>query len=144
MFVAVLRLSVAFAEGRQAQSRKALVHRLQDKLRSRFGASVADVEPNGPGDRATLGIALVSSNRRRAEADMQAVIELVERESGAHLSEELAEVYSLGELAAIGEPTLAEVEGVKHGLFDDREETLKQQRLQELRDARRRREDADE
>jgi uncharacterized protein YlxP (DUF503 family) len=144
MFVAVARLTIAFAHGRAAQSKRNTVRQLVDKTRRRFGVSIADVDPNGPGDRATLGIALVSSNRRRAEADLQALIELVTADTGGHVMEELAEIYSLGELASVGEPTLADVEGIKHALVDDRDEALKQKRLEELRAGRRRREEADE
>lgn len=141
MFIAVARLVLAVSNG---ASRKTAVHKLTDKLRHRFAASVADVEPNGPGDRGTIGIAIVASSRSHAETTIQAVIELAQRESDAHVIEDLCEVYSISELAAVGEPTLADVEGVKHALFDNRDEAVKQQRLQELREARRKRDAGDE
>jgi uncharacterized protein YlxP (DUF503 family) len=144
MFIAVARLTLAFTHGRAVQSKRSTVRQLIDKVRHRFGVSAADVEPNGPGDRATIGLALVSSSRRRVEADLSALVEYVRDDTGAHVMEELAEIYSLSELAAIGEPTLADVEGLKHSLVDDREEQQKRRLLEELRQGRRRREEADD
>ncbi|MCC6811058.1 MAG: DUF503 family protein [Deltaproteobacteria bacterium] len=144
MFVAIARLTLAFDSGRQAQSKKSVVQRLADKARRRFGASIADVDPNGPGNQATIGAAIVSGSRNRATSELEAFVEFVRSDTDAHLREELTEVYSFSELAALGEPTLADVEGLKHSHFDDSDERKKQQRLEELRTARRRRDDGDE
>jgi uncharacterized protein YlxP (DUF503 family) len=137
VFIAIARMTLALQSG----ARKTVSHRIGDKLRHRFGASVADVEPNGPGDRVTVGISLVSSNRKKAEADLQAMTDFVRREIDEHVVEELAEVFSFAELAAIGEPTLADVEGLKRGIHDSADERRKQQLLSELRANRKRREE---
>ncbi|HYF95512.1 MAG TPA: DUF503 domain-containing protein [Symbiobacteriaceae bacterium] len=60
MFIAAIRLELSIPESGSLKSKRMVLRSLMDKVRSRFGAAVAEVGDQDLWQRAAVGIALVS------------------------------------------------------------------------------------
>jgi uncharacterized protein YlxP (DUF503 family) len=58
-------------EARSLKAKRGIVKGIKQKLHDRFGVSVAEIDYQDLWQRTTLGIALVSSNRKATEALFQ-------------------------------------------------------------------------
>ena len=62
-----------------------MIKSLKDRIRSRFNVSIAEVADHDLWQRATLGLAVVSNERKHADQTIAAVVRMVEREPRAEL-----------------------------------------------------------
>ncbi|HYF77516.1 MAG TPA: DUF503 domain-containing protein [Symbiobacteriaceae bacterium] len=60
MFIAAIRLELSIPESGSLKSKRMVLKSLMDKVRTRFGAAVAEVGDQDLWQRAAVGIALVS------------------------------------------------------------------------------------
>lgn len=134
MFIGFAKLSFACAHG----GRKALARRLVDKLRNKLNVSVAEVEPNEGGDTVTLGVSVVAQARAHCQSQLDKLLDIAHTLDDAQLRDEYHDVLSLSEASAIGEPTLADREGLKRdfGGARDAEANKREAFLADLRKRR--------
>lgn len=64
MVVGTLRLELHVAESRSLKAKRRVIKSIKDRIRSRFNASVAEVDGLDLWQRAVLGVAVVSNDRR--------------------------------------------------------------------------------
>jgi uncharacterized protein YlxP (DUF503 family) len=62
MFIAAIRLELSLPESGSLKTKRQMLRSLMDKLRSRFGAAVAEVGDQDLWQRAAVGVALVSGD----------------------------------------------------------------------------------
>src|SRR5438132_1297270 len=62
MFVGVLRLSFHLPGARSLKDKRQVVRSFRDRVRARLDVSIAEVEHQGLHQRATFGVAVVSSD----------------------------------------------------------------------------------
>ena len=63
------------------------MHGLKDRLRSRFNASVAEVDHQDKWQRAIIAVCLLGNDRRQLESDMARVRKLCEEARDVQLAE---------------------------------------------------------
>jgi uncharacterized protein YlxP (DUF503 family) len=78
MHISLLTMELLIPWSHSLKDRRSAVRRLKDRLRSRFNASVAEVAYQDKWQRATLAVCIVDSDRRKLEATMGRVRQLVE------------------------------------------------------------------
>jgi uncharacterized protein YlxP (DUF503 family) len=71
MFIASIRLELSIPHANSLKAKRAVLLSLMDKVRSRFGAAVAEVGDQDLWQRAVVGIALVSGEEHHVR-DMAA------------------------------------------------------------------------
>ena len=64
MVVGVMELSLALWDNESLKDKRSVVKRVTHRTRNHFNVAVAEVEDQDFGDRATLGIVAVGSDRR--------------------------------------------------------------------------------
>lgn len=143
MFVAVARITLSIPDSGSLKSKRHIVHKVVDKVKSRFNVSIAEVADHELWQRATLGVAAVANEHAFARECVDKVVRFVEELYVAPVLSCVTEVIPLGRdlygeddrtsfgSAARGTSrTLAEAEA------DVREQRPREGRGREVRDAR--------
>ena len=63
MPIAFLTLELSIEAAQSLKDKRQVVRSVKDRLRSQFNVSVAELEPNGLWNRATIGVVSVSDSR---------------------------------------------------------------------------------
>lgn len=78
MFVAVIRLELSIPHANSLKAKRQVLSSMLDRLRSRFGAAVAEVGNQDLWQRSVIGIALVSSEQSHVRDMAHKVTDFVE------------------------------------------------------------------
>lgn len=81
MVVGLLRVEVHIPAARSLKDKRSVMKSLKDQVRGRFNVSASEVEPNEKWQRASLGIATVSDDRRVVEGCLRQIVDWM-RENG--------------------------------------------------------------
>jgi uncharacterized protein YlxP (DUF503 family) len=84
MFVGIVRIELHLPGATSLKDKRAVVRALKDRIRN-ISAAVAEVEHQDLWQRATLGVSVVSGERRQVDTMLQKVRSLVESTYGAQL-----------------------------------------------------------
>ena len=87
MFVGIVRIELHLPGSVSLKDKRAVVRSLKERIRQRVHASVAEVDHHDLWQRAALGVAVVSGERRQVGEMLQSVRHLVEGAHGAELLE---------------------------------------------------------
>lgn len=97
MFVGVARLTLQISDSGSLKSKRQVLRRVTDRLKARFNVSVAEVEDQDLWQRATIALAVVSSDRRHVDEQIQKIIHFVEEMYVAPLLSRELEILSFGD-----------------------------------------------
>ncbi len=73
MYYGVARLELLITQSRSLKEKRAVLHRIRDRLESRFRVSVSEVDHQDLWQRAALGVAVVAQTMESARNALQAV-----------------------------------------------------------------------
>jgi len=85
MFVGVVRIELHLPVSTSLKEKRSVVQGLKERIRQRVHAAVAEVDHQDLWQRAALGAAVVSGERRQVDEQLQAIRRLVESCPGAEL-----------------------------------------------------------
>jgi hypothetical protein len=85
MFVGIVRIELHLPAASSLKDKRAVVRSLKERVRNRVQASVAEVDHHDLWQRATLGVAVVSSETRHLDELLQKVRNLMEAEPEAQV-----------------------------------------------------------
>jgi uncharacterized protein len=85
MFVGIVRIELHIPAAGSLKDKRSVVRSLKERIRERVHASVAEVDYQDLWQRAALGVAVVSGERRQVGEMLQSVRRLVEGAYGAEL-----------------------------------------------------------
>ena len=85
MFVGVVRIELHLPGSASLKDKRSVIRSLKERIRERVRASVAEVDHQDLWQRAALGVAVVSGERRLVDDMLQSVRRLVEGAHGAEL-----------------------------------------------------------
>lgn len=85
MFVGIVRIELHIPAARSLKDKRAVVRGLKDRIRQRVQAAVAEVDHQDLWQRAALGVAVVSGERRQVDEQLQSVRRLVQSTHEAEL-----------------------------------------------------------
>ncbi len=92
MLVGVYQLELFIPESGSLKSKRFVLKSLKDKIRSKFNVSVAEVDENERWQRAVLGIAMVSNERKFIDQVMNQIFNLVSEESEVEITNQQLEI----------------------------------------------------
>ena len=87
MFVGIVRIELHIPAAASLKDKRSVVSGLKDRIRQRARASVAEVDHQDLWQRAAIGVAVVSGERRQVDELLQTVRSLVMSTPGAELLE---------------------------------------------------------
>ena len=85
MFVGIVRIELHLPGASSLKDKRSVVRALKEKIRHRIQAAVAEVDHQDLWQRAALGVAVVSGERRQVDEQLQSVRQLVQNTHGAEL-----------------------------------------------------------
>ena len=85
MIVGILELQLFIPEANSLKSKRQALKSLKDKIRRKFNVSIAEIDSNDKWQRATLGAACVSSDKRLLNSVLSKVVNLVEAQHSVEL-----------------------------------------------------------
>ena len=76
--VGVLTLEIHFPGSQSLKSKRKLVQRVKDRVRSQFNASIAEVDALDKWQRGVLAVSVVANDAAYLDQQFQKIVELVE------------------------------------------------------------------
>ena len=99
MVVGVCQISLSLPGVTSLKAKRSIVRKVLDRTSNRFNVSAAEVGFQDVHRRALLGFAVVSGDRRHANAMLDSIASFVESASEALVVDRKMELVSFGELA---------------------------------------------
>ncbi len=84
MYVAVASVTIHIPESRSLKSKRRVVRSLVERIRTRFGVSIAEVAGQGAWQSATVGFCCVSGSASHAEEVARKVMAFVDSSSAEY------------------------------------------------------------
>ncbi|MCD5397436.1 DUF503 domain-containing protein [candidate division NPL-UPA2 bacterium] len=85
MVIGILNIDLSIPGSNSLKGKRHVLKSLKDKIRGKFNVSLAEVGNKDLWQRANLGIAVISDDRRQANKVLSKVIELIELASDIEL-----------------------------------------------------------
>ncbi|HYQ89928.1 MAG TPA: DUF503 domain-containing protein [Candidatus Binatia bacterium] len=80
MVVGLLRMELHLPASHSLKAKRSVVNHVKERLRTRFNASVAEIDHQELWQRAALGVAVVSGEGAGLDRVLRDILEVVERE----------------------------------------------------------------
>lgn len=80
MFVVCAEVQLYLAESQSLKDKRQVIKSLKERIRSRFNVAVAEVEHQELWQRATLGLAVLSTEARHARQALDEVVRFIEQD----------------------------------------------------------------
>ena len=93
MLVAVCRLEIFVPESSSLKSKRFVLSSLKKRIRNKFNVSVAEVANNDKWQRISLGISMVSNERKFIDVNVEKILKLIETDGRMEILNHLVEVY---------------------------------------------------
>ncbi|MFV1956336.1 MAG: DUF503 domain-containing protein [bacterium] len=78
MFIGILKLTLYIPESGSLKGKRRVLRSLKDRLKNQFNVSVAEVDHHDLWQKATVAVALVTTDRRHADKSLQKILGKVE------------------------------------------------------------------
>ncbi len=92
MVIGVCKVVLAIDEVFSLKEKRHIVKSLTERLKSRFNASVAEVDLNDKWKRAVIGISCVSNESKHADSMMSSIVNFIESDGRAVLFDYSTEI----------------------------------------------------
>ena len=93
MFVGVCRLEIFVPESSSLKSKRFVLHSIKKRIRNKFNVSVAEVDNNDKWQRISLGISMVSNERKFIDMNIEEILKLIESDGRMEILSHLVEIY---------------------------------------------------
>lgn len=103
MFVAVARIAFAIPDAESPKSRRHVIGKVIERVRSKFNASVADVGDPCAWQRAVIGISVVGNEQNFVRGNMDRILNAIDELYVAPVVYRSVEVIPMGETVMAGE-----------------------------------------
>jgi uncharacterized protein len=92
MLVGICQIEIFIPESGSLKSKRFILSSMKARLRNKFNISIAEVDDNDKWQRSTLGVAVVSNERRFIEQVVSQVINTIEADDKVELTRHQLEI----------------------------------------------------
>ncbi|MFQ5769086.1 MAG: DUF503 domain-containing protein [bacterium] len=93
MIVGVCRLELFIPESSSLKSKRFVLNSIKQRIRNKFNVSVAEVENNDKWQRTSLGISLISNERKFIDMTMGQILKMIDGDGRIEILNHIVEVY---------------------------------------------------
>jgi uncharacterized protein YlxP (DUF503 family) len=93
MHVAVIQIELFLLESQSLKSKRVVLQSLKTRIRNKFNVSVAEVGENDKWQKAVLGIASVTNDRRFQDKIISQIMNLIESEDRVEITDHQVEIF---------------------------------------------------
>jgi uncharacterized protein YlxP (DUF503 family) len=97
VFVGVLRLTFHVPHARSLKDKRRVVQKFRDRVRARFGVSIAEVAEQDKLQRAVFGVTVVSGDAAVCDSVLEQVAHVAATQEDAVLTDRATEVIPMGD-----------------------------------------------
>ena len=96
MIVGVCKIELYIPEANSLKAKRKVIKSLKDRVRKKFNVSIAEVELQNLWQRAVLGVATVSNDKKQVDATFSKVISFMENTDLAIIGQYKIEIWWAG------------------------------------------------
>lgn len=93
MFVGVGLVELYIPESGSLKSKRFVLKSIKTKIRNKFNVSVAEIENNDKWQRSSLGIAVVSNDKKIVDSTLNQVINFIESDFRVEIIDHSVEIF---------------------------------------------------
>ena len=93
MFVGVGQIELYIPESGSLKSKRFVLKSIKTKIQNKFNVSVAEIENNDKWQRSTLGVAVVSNERKIVDSTLNHVINFIESDFRVEVIDHSIEIF---------------------------------------------------
>lgn len=92
MIVGTCEIELIIYEANSLKEKRHVIKSIIERIKSRYNASVAEVDHNDLWNRAVIGVAVVSNNKRLSEEMISKIIDFIDNDERVEIINHLMEV----------------------------------------------------
>ena len=81
MTVGILHIDILVSDSSSLKDKRRILRRLKDRIKNKFNISVAEVDNMNKWQKTSLGIAVVSSDRKHVSSYLDGIVGFIENEN---------------------------------------------------------------
>ncbi len=93
MLVGVCRIELYVPDSSSLKSKRMIINSIKNKVRNKFNVSISEIDPNEKWQRISLGISMVSNERKFIDMTMGEIIKFIDGDGRLVILNHLVEVY---------------------------------------------------
>jgi hypothetical protein len=93
MFVAVCQVEIMLPESDSLKTKRFVLSSIKTKIQNKFNVSIAEVDHNDLWQRATLGLALVTNERKFVDQTFSKIMQFLEGDDRLEVLDHRLEIY---------------------------------------------------
>jgi len=93
MFVGVYQVEIFLPESDSLKAKRFVLSSIKAKIQNKFNVSIAEVEQNDLWQRATLGLALVTNERKFVDQTFNTILQFLEQDGRFEVLDQRLEIY---------------------------------------------------
>lgn len=93
MLVGVCQIELFLPDSGSLKSKRFVVSSIKTRIRNKFNVSVSEVENNDKWQRITLGISMISNERKYIDMTMSEILKLIDGDGRMEIINHLTEVF---------------------------------------------------
>lgn len=83
MVVGICRIELHIPESRSLKDKRQVIKGIKDKIRNKFNVSIAEIDNNDLWQKASLGVSIISNDKKFATQVLCLVVDKINQENGA-------------------------------------------------------------
>ena len=97
MFIGTLKFEIIIPGSSSLKDKRRIIQSLQNKIKSKFNVSIAEIDYQDKWQRAVIGLCFVNSEKKEIESIREKIKEIVFNNTDIMVINELSEIIYLGE-----------------------------------------------
>lgn len=93
MLVGVCRVELFIPDSGSLKSKRFVLNSIKTKVRNKFNVSISEVDDNDKWQRVTLGLSVVSNDRRFIDQTFTKIIQLIAADGRAEVVDHVIDLY---------------------------------------------------
>ncbi len=93
MLVGVCRVELFIPDSGSLKSKRFVLNSIKTKVRNKFNVSISEVDDNDKWQRVTLGLSVVSNDRRFIDQTFAKIIQLIAADGRAEVVDHVIDLY---------------------------------------------------
>ncbi|MDZ7265304.1 MAG: DUF503 domain-containing protein [candidate division KSB1 bacterium] len=93
MIVGVGQIELYIPESGSLKSKRFVLKSIKTRIRNKFNVSIAEIENNDKWQRATIGVAIVSNDKKIVDSTLNQIMQFIENDVRLEIVDHSIEIY---------------------------------------------------
>ena len=93
MLVGICKIELFISESSSLKAKRAVLKSLKTRIRNKFNVSISEVENNEKWQRATIGLAMVTNERKIIDSVFNKILSFIEFDGRSQITDHYVDIY---------------------------------------------------